>query len=245
MAPVWVNLTALPTRFTSTWRTRAASRRRAAGSCGSISTRSDSPLFAARWLNIAATSPSSPRRSTGPGLIRSAPASPRARSSRSSIWCAQGLARGADGPDPAALALAVGQVLQQGGEAQDQVQGGAQLVTDAGQEGPLGPIGLLGGLLGLDQRHLGPAPPRHLAGQADRPPADQRREQGRARQHPPQEPQVGLVAVTDGDPVVVDGIAVVARDRVQALLQQRRQHRLIALRRHPQAIDERASPRAP
>ncbi len=84
-------------------------------------------------------------------------------------------AAGEDVPDVALLPLveiSEGMVFQQLGESDDRVQRGPQLVTHAGQEVTLGPVGRLGRLAGLlllrHQAALGDVPahtghPRRLA----------------------------------------------------------------------------------
>src|SRR5947209_3296762 len=142
---------ALPTRLSSTWRSRAASPTRASGTSGWTLQASSSPFLWARVARARRVSPTAARREKSAGSNSSLPASILEKSSRSLIkpsrlsaadltvfrhWRWSSLRGGVEG---------------QLGHAEDGVHGGADLVADVGQKLVLGPVRRLRRLLRLPQ----------------------------------------------------------------------------------------------
>ena len=86
-----MNLTALPIRFNSTWRTRTSSSSSFGGSGSGGTNSNSSPLSAALWAKIWCTSDSSCVSDTGPGRSSIFIASILERSSTSLISCSSAL----------------------------------------------------------------------------------------------------------------------------------------------------------
>ena len=154
--PSSVNLMALPTRLSSTWRSRPASPTRASGTSGCTWQISSSPFLWARTARARRVSPD--RRPQGEvGRVQLELAGLDLGEVEHVVDDAeQGVGRRLDRLQVLPLVVGQGRVEGQLGHAEDGVHGGADLVADVGQELALGPVGRLRRLLGLAQLLLGP-----------------------------------------------------------------------------------------
>ena len=147
---------ALPTRLSSTWRSRPASPTRASGTSGCTWQISSSPLLWARTASARSVSPDRrPQREVGRVQLQLAGRDLR-EVEQVVDDAEQVVGRRLDRLQ--ALPLVVGQrrVEDQLGHAEDGVHGRANLVADVGQELVLGPVRRLRRLLGLARLLLQP-----------------------------------------------------------------------------------------
>ena len=147
-SPRSVNLMALPTRLTSTWRSRPASPTSASGTSGvdvadqlqalRVGPHGQGPQGVADRVRAGENSA---------GSSSSLPASILEKSSMSLMIAEQAVGRRLDRLEILRCSCAEGGVQGQLGHAEDRVHRRADLVADVGQELVLGPVGRLGRLL--------------------------------------------------------------------------------------------------
>ena len=155
-SPSSVNLMALPTRLSSTCRSRPASPTRASGTSGCTWQTSSSPFLWARTARARRVSPDRrPQREVGRVQLQLAGLD-LGEVEQVVDDAEQVVGRGLDRLQALPLVLGQRRVEGQLGHAEDGVHGGADLVADVGQELVLGPVGRLRRLLGLPQLLLGP-----------------------------------------------------------------------------------------
>ena len=148
ISPCSVNLIALPTRLTRTWRSRPASPTSASGTSGATRQASSSPLEWARRARVCRVSSSASRREKGIGSRLSLPASILEKSRMSLMTVRSESAELLTRPRYSRCRGVKLGVEGQLGHADDAVHRRADLVAHVGEKLALGPAGGLGGLLG-------------------------------------------------------------------------------------------------
>ena len=145
---------ALPTRLSSTCRSRPASPTSASGTSGCTWQTSSSPLLWARTARARSVSPTAARREKSAGSSSSLPASILAEVEQVVDDDEQVVGRRLDRFETLPLVFGQRRVQGQFGHAEDGVHGRANLVADVGQELVLGSVGRLRRVLGPPQLGL-------------------------------------------------------------------------------------------